>query len=175
MTTKKSKSFVKADWLKLMAPFADESDRGAALLFAAVIDNELGDLLRRSMVEHKVSDELFDQRGPLSAFAARIDICLALGLIDEAMHKQLHLIRKVRNHFAHHPVDMTFEDPLLAIPIKNMHGSRVNLGGTAREQGRHAFLTTCAYYAAHIDVILNFNAQRRSEGRGMPVSPWPDD
>jgi len=38
---------------------------------------------------------------PLGAFSARITTCYALGLISKAEHDDLHVLRRIRNDFAH--------------------------------------------------------------------------
>ena len=55
------------------------------------------------MEDEKVIDSLFSGYGPLSTFSAYIDIVYALGHIPKELHREFHLIRKIRNHFAHHP------------------------------------------------------------------------
>jgi mannitol operon repressor len=47
---------------------------------------------------------------PLGTFSARIDASHALGLITDHEEHELHLIRKVRNEFAHSKHGTTFND-----------------------------------------------------------------
>jgi hypothetical protein len=44
---------------------------------------------------------LFDGYGPLSSFAAKIDVAYALSIFDDAVYTDLTVIRKIRNVFAH--------------------------------------------------------------------------
>ena len=44
---------------------------------------------------------LFDGYGPLSSFAAKIDVGYALNIFDDALYADLTVIRKIRNVFAH--------------------------------------------------------------------------
>ena len=44
---------------------------------------------------------LFDGYGPLSSFAAKIDVAYALNIFDDALYADLTVIRKIRNAFAH--------------------------------------------------------------------------
>ena len=82
------------------ATLQKESDRACAVLGAALVDQVLGDLIRSAMVEEAPS-KLFDGYGPIASFSARIEISLGLGLISRDEHSDLHLIRKIRNVFAH--------------------------------------------------------------------------
>jgi hypothetical protein len=47
-------------------------------------------------------------RGAL-AFAAKIDIGLLLGIIEKKQYAELHLLRKIRNEFAHGIENLTFD------------------------------------------------------------------
>lgn len=82
------------------ASLQKESDRACAVLGAAMLDQVLGDLIRSAMAED-APRSLFEGYGPIASFSARIDISLGLGLISRDEHCDLHLIRKIRNAFAH--------------------------------------------------------------------------
>jgi hypothetical protein len=79
----------------------DESDRGCALIGGAVLDEALANLLTWRFVDRKVAHTLIDSRGPLSTFAARIDVTFALGLILGDTHRCLHTVKEIRNEAAH--------------------------------------------------------------------------
>jgi hypothetical protein len=99
-----------------------ESDRGCGLAAAAYLDSELARLLRGYLVDDKkVLDGLFDASGALSSFSSRIDLAYLLGLIPPIAARDLHLIRKIRNEFAHIPGNLTFEYPSIASRCKELH------------------------------------------------------
>lgn len=82
--------------------FMEESDRAAVVLGAAKLDSLLYQILKKVLQPCPENrDELFDGNGPLSTFSAKIDITFRLGLIDSALARSLHLMRKIRNSFAH--------------------------------------------------------------------------
>jgi mannitol operon repressor len=86
-----------------------ESDRGLALVGAALIDDRLRATLAAFFAETNTTDKLLEQpNAPLSTFSARTDACLALALIDQLEYSELVLIRKVRNEFAHQLHGTTF-------------------------------------------------------------------
>ncbi len=91
---------------------ADESDRAAVILSAAFLDSALEYLLRTHLLPCATSsDPLFDGvNAPFSDFSARIDVAFRLGLIDTAFARSLHLIRRIRNDFAHNISGCTFQD-----------------------------------------------------------------
>jgi mannitol operon repressor len=78
------------------------SDRAAAIVAAAFVEDHLATALQRRMRENaKIVAELFRSSGPLGSFSAKIDMAFLLGLITEEAHKELHAIRAIRNLFAH--------------------------------------------------------------------------
>jgi DNA-binding MltR family transcriptional regulator len=95
--------------------FQQETDRAAAVLAVAYLDNRLAKLLRSKFVsQHKLIDSLFDGQGGLSSFSAKISLAFAVGLISLPTAEDLHLIRKIRNDFAHKPHSLSFQAPLIA-------------------------------------------------------------
>jgi hypothetical protein len=82
--------------------FARESDRAAVVLGAAKLDQQLYRILQKVLLPNPGStDELLDGDSPLSTFSARTNLCYRLGLIDRDLSRALHLIRRIRNSFAH--------------------------------------------------------------------------
>jgi hypothetical protein len=82
--------------------FKDESDRAAVILGAAKLDALLGQILDRHLLPSLSSnDELLEGDSPLATFSSRINISYRLGLIDAHFAKSLHLVRRIRNSFAH--------------------------------------------------------------------------
>jgi hypothetical protein len=89
-----------------------QPDRYLAIVMAAVIDEQLNDLLQSRLAAHrKVAKKLFGGVGPLATFSARIDLGLLLGLYDEGFAKMLHSIRDIRNTFAHNTYPLSLASP----------------------------------------------------------------
>jgi len=116
--------------------YSEESDRGAAVLAASYLDQYLGERLRAQLVDDPSVDELFRGYGPLSTFAAKTDMAFALGLMTRDMKSDVRLIRKIRNHFAHHPEFTSFNNPpakdwcaQIAQGIRTKEGDVVHLDG----------------------------------------------
>lgn len=91
--------------------FSKESDRAAVILSAAMLDNALASLLKTNLAPiNSSNDTLFDgANAPLSDFSSRIDMTNRLGLISNRFCRDLHLIRKIRNGFAHNIEGCSFE------------------------------------------------------------------
>jgi len=100
------------DFQAFLREFQSETDRGAALVGAALIDLRLTETLRAFMVSNNAADDLLEgPTAPLGTFASRIAATFALGLIDAHEKHECNLIRKVRNEFAHRAHGTTFHDP----------------------------------------------------------------
>jgi DNA-binding MltR family transcriptional regulator len=81
----------------------DESPRGSVIVAASILDRILEDLIvarLRPMTDN--SDPLLSGAyAPLGSFAAKIDTANRLGLIRPEHRKALHILRNLRNEFAH--------------------------------------------------------------------------
>lgn len=88
-----------------------ESDRATALMAAAFLEDYLSKLISCFMVKNStVNREIFSHNGPLGTFSAKIDMAYMLALISPAVRKDLHLLRKIRNEFAHTAKPLEFTE-----------------------------------------------------------------
>ena len=96
----------------LRREFRGESDRACVILAASLLDNALLSLLRARLVATpSATDSLLDgANAPLSTFSARIDMCYRLGVLSAKFTRDLHLVRKIRNQFAHNITGCSFEE-----------------------------------------------------------------
>jgi hypothetical protein len=79
-----------------------ESDRGAALVGVAYLDELVEQLVRASTIDDKVLSRLREN--------ARVDLAYALGWIGPEMYSDLGTARKIRNLFAHSHKSLHFDD-----------------------------------------------------------------
>ena len=80
----------------------NEGDRATVILVAAKLDTILFQLLQKHFISVPGSkDELLETDGPLGNFGPKINMAYRLGLINASFSHSLHLIRKIRNSFAH--------------------------------------------------------------------------
>jgi DNA-binding MltR family transcriptional regulator len=129
-----------------------ETDRGCALMGAAYLDVELERLLTRHFVnEPAVVKEVLGQNRPLGSFSSRIDICYLLGLLGKKTHRDLHLIRKIRNDFAHQHKPITFAEQAIASRCNEFYHDGLNAGVTPRERYTRTVLGVLA--AIHAQLI----------------------
>jgi len=114
-------------WDALNQEFAKESDRAAVILAASIADELLRALIAARLVPvSSSSDDLFDgANAPLGTFSARIEVAYRLGLVSVKFARDLHLIRKIRNDFAHNIQGCSFEDAKVKsriVELNNSHG-----------------------------------------------------
>jgi mannitol operon repressor len=99
------------DLAKFVDELKRESDRGLALVAAALIDDRLLETLRGFFVANAASPRLLDEgNAAIGSLSSRTDACFALGLIDDFEYAEIGLLRKVRNEFAHAKHGMSFKD-----------------------------------------------------------------
>ena len=98
------------DYQSMVESFQNESDRGAAVLAGSYVENHLGLYLRSKMIDPSVADQIFSPDGPLSTFSQRIYFAQAFGFLSKGQCADLHQIKKIRNYFAHHPKQASFND-----------------------------------------------------------------
>ena len=90
------------EFMTFLYEFRDETDRAAVILGAARLDLLLYQLLIKFLLPNPTAtDDLFEYEGPLSSLSAKTNLTLRLGLIDASLAHALHLIRRIRNSFAH--------------------------------------------------------------------------
>jgi hypothetical protein len=92
-----------------------ESDRGCVIFCASIVEEHLESLLRAALRKDKdaakVIESLFNVYAPFSTFSAKIQVNYALGLIPYRLYKQLMMVKKLRNDFAHDNEAVSFESP----------------------------------------------------------------
>ncbi len=101
-------------WSKIFdKEFEDESDRAAVIISASMLERALETLLRSYLIPVSgSSDSLFDGAySPISSFSAKIDLSYRSGLISNRFARDLHIIRRIRNEFAHDVKKCKFESP----------------------------------------------------------------
>lgn len=98
------------DLSRFFAELTKETDRGLPLVGVALIDEKLEKTLSAFFCIGKSAEKLLkENNAPLGTFSSKIDACAALGLIDEHEYREISLIRKVRNEFAHAKHGISFE------------------------------------------------------------------
>lgn len=139
------------EWNTMVDAFHGESDRGAAVLMAGYVENTLGEYLHAVATTQALADELFSAAGPLGSFSQRITIAAAFGYISDAQYKDLTLLRKVRNHFAHHPLETSFATNSIRQQVQLMRGWKwLGQIEDPHERARMAYAVTCGDFVGRV-------------------------
>ena len=99
-------------WNRLHLELDKETDRSLVIVATALIDEALKKCVEKRMLPAKKKElcVFSGNSSSLSTFSARINFCYQIGIISSALQRDLHIIRKLRNDFAHDPFDLSFEN-----------------------------------------------------------------
>ena len=92
------------EFVEFLTEFRDETDRAAVVLGTAKLDNVLEIILEDYLLPFDSDEDknnFFSYNGTLGTFSSRIHMSYRLQIIDQDFFKKLHLIRNIRNQFAH--------------------------------------------------------------------------
>jgi hypothetical protein len=80
-----------------------QSEAGSALVLAGLVEDWLQKLLLQAgrPLSNALAMKIFDGMGPLSQFAAKIEVAYLFELVDEITYNDLLAIKEIRNRFAH--------------------------------------------------------------------------
>jgi hypothetical protein len=168
-------------WLQAIHDeFYKESDRAAGIVAAAMLDDALRVLIEKLLVPTlKDSSLTSNSRGPLSTFSARIDAAQQLGLISAFLARDLHLIRKIRNRFAHESSGLGFDDQKIGNWVTALEkGSDYNTRNpkTRTDIGppgpRWDFLCICAWMLYAIHRETESVTPLKAQGPEFGYIPW---
>lgn len=95
-----------------------ESDRGCALMAASYLEEKARNLLRSIYIENA---PLVEEELRHLSFADVVIQAYLLGLLPEKMKKDVDLIRKIRNEFAHTANSVNFETDSIADRCQCLH------------------------------------------------------
>ena len=159
------------EWNQMVHSFHDESDRGAAILAGSFAEHALGTYLMNRVVDKRVGDKLFGSVGPLSSFSQRIAAAYAFGLITRAQYDEFESIRQARNHFAHHPLDASFESSEVqkhTVKLGIFKNTTLDIYTELRVRHRMAYLLGCGHLCGSLLGEIEaeeVNSTEKSDGK----------
>jgi DNA-binding MltR family transcriptional regulator len=170
---------------EMLKEFYAGSDRAAVILQASLVEGILEAILTTKMrpdLPKDLKDRLFDGSGPLSSFAAKINVAYALELFGPVFLHDLNLIRELRNGFAHAQYPMTLstleiaevckhlrlvdDQKLSIIPLSYYENSPGRAVANDKTHPRTRFTVTC-----HTIAISLLQAQPKIAARVMHTLP----
>lgn len=100
----------------------NESVRGGVIIAAAVIEEQPEELLKNRLVlccEER--DALFEGvNAPIGTMSSKIELSYRTGCFNSKLRKSLHILRKLRNEFAHLSHDISFETQSVKDRTRNL-------------------------------------------------------
>ncbi|WIO74751.1 hypothetical protein QP938_02270 [Porticoccaceae bacterium LTM1] len=107
---------------KVWKALKKESVRGSVVMASAVIEDILEELLKNRLElcceEH---DPLFDgANAPIGNMSSKIELSFRTGCIGPKLRKSFHILRKLRNDFAHLSHDIDFETQSVKDRTRNL-------------------------------------------------------
>ena len=107
---------------------AAQTDRGAAIVGAALMDEKLRQVLTACFVSGLSARdlaEMFDgPSAPLGTYGAKCRLGRAIGLYGAELERELRIIGRIRNRFAHDLQISEFSDPQIAPLCADLRGYR---------------------------------------------------
>lgn len=148
--------------------FQGETDRGAALVGAALIDSRLERLLCSHLAVEEVAADLITlNNAPLGTFSARIKLSYALGLITEIEFKEAETIRRVRNEFAHSVHGLDFNGQKVAALCRNLKANTPD-GKRFDENPRQLFINSVILLSMALWYRPEHTAPFKAQCRALP-------
>lgn len=101
-----------------------ESDRGCVIVGAAILEKTLTRIIQSEFKKNGLSNryvvKAFDGNGPLGTLSSRIQIARGFGLISDDVFRDLMMVRKLRNEFAHSDSHCSFDDKLVRTQVDSL-------------------------------------------------------
>ena len=151
-------AFVK-DAIEFSTELRKESDRGAVLIGAAHLDEALKKMLM-ALIDTKMHQDLIKSyTAPIGSFGARLNVLYGMGLITADEYKDIKLINKVRNIFAHE-IRVSFSDDRVVSHCSNLTSYRRYI--EKAEDYKDVFITNCIMIGNQLIPRPNYISHIRS-------------
>lgn len=123
---------------RFMSLIQKQDDQAMVLSLATFLEDTLGRLLLAYFRSCKATKELVEGfNAPLGTFGSRIKAVYAFGLVTDDQYKDMEILRKIRNHFAHNWEGVSFERNDIQALVGQLSGYTVDhktIGGGPREK-----------------------------------------
>lgn len=135
-----------------LARFTRQADRGTALIASAWVDDCLKACVRAFFrPDKKIADDVLQPEGALGTFASRIKLAYLLDIIDPTAYRDLDLLRRIRNEFAHRRSDLRFTSPPIKDRCREFHAIKAcKLGGWPLSSPKHQVLVTSFFLSQYL-------------------------
>lgn len=152
--------------MTLIEEINDQSDRGAAIVGAAWLEESMSAAIESFLESHPSAwQRLFGGNGPLGTFSAKIDLSRLLGMVTDVIRSDLHILREIRNEFAHQIAHKT-EHTKLSFNTLHIKDKCMAIKCVSHEEigdPRTVFIRACAVLYADFE-MLRFFGTKVSDG-----------
>lgn len=150
---------------RFMTIIKRQDERALVLSFATFVEDTLGRLLVAYFRNCKATKELVvGSSAPLGTLGTRIKAVFAFGLVTEQQYKDMEILRKVRNQFAHNWEGVSLERNDIAAMVGQLSG--YTFTGISDSQGRQRLVETMESCCVEL-----FLFQARIESGKSPKAP----
>lgn len=160
-----------------IAEFHGASDRVAAVMGAALVEENLAQAITASLENADGAKALFQGMGaPLQSLKAKSLAGYALGLFNKKVERDLDTIREIRNQFAHALMSIDFSNPDIARACEKLEGHNFHIEPN-RTMPRARLLYETACWSISIAMLKEAADRwmRKVEGRSLQnlvVQSW---
>lgn len=150
---------------KIMNGLIEQDDLHVAITAVSIIEAHLEKLIvtRLHSTDKDFINRLFENRGPLSDFNSKILVAEAFGLLTPPLANELHIMRTIRNTFAHAKMPLSFSMQPIEAEVRKLKLVFPTGGGTipvpmfetfaARIAPRNSFLLSMRIMLTILDAI----------------------
>ncbi len=153
-----------------------QDDQAMVLSLATFLEDTLGRLLLAYFRSCKATTELVEGfNAPLGTFGSRIKAVYAFGLVTDEQFRDMEILRKIRNHFAHNWEGVSFERNDIQALIGQLSGYTFNyklIEGGPREKLLGTLSTCCMELQLFLGRLVDGKAERAPDvGHRLTVVP----
>lgn len=164
---------------RFMDAIREQDDQAMVLSLATFLEDTLGRLLIAYFRSGKATKDLVEGfNAPLGTFGSRIKAVYAFGLVTDEQFKDMEILRKVRNHFAHNWEGVSFERNDLQALIRQVSGYTVDhkpIEGGPREMLLGTLSTCCMELQVFLGRLVDGMTERAPDvSHRLTVMPPPE-
>jgi DNA-binding MltR family transcriptional regulator len=115
-------------------------------------------LFRRDVVSKTMITNVFEGKGPLATFSAKIEVCAGLGNIGAEVRQDLKTINTIRNEFAHSARQLHLKDFSACLSLKLR--SKLEIQDTCKERKMYKQSCTGIIGRLTAGTLINIAAER---------------
>jgi hypothetical protein len=122
----RARAITESDLYRSPEFFRSESDRGVVLAVCAIIERMLANLLgvQAAAGKPRVVEGLLNRHGAFATFAAKIDWLASVGVLNEAMRRDLHRLEALRARCVAEWASFAFDDRVTAEVLDDLWARR---------------------------------------------------